>query len=286
MSSVLELQAQDRVSWVAPFGVQFCDAVTRAPIRMGLEVVIRLQSDPQQQMRAHANSSGILLAHRLPGMAARMAGMGDAEFWRNPPPVRDYQIQVSDRMGRYLPLRFQAALPLRGLCVPDVLRGSPPMSSEIPLYSTPSRPRPGPMALIRSQLRDVADDSAVPWALVEAWHSGRMLGRGVSDASGHLLLMFAYPEPERRAGSPPAGVQASPAAAAPLFSWDLELRVYSSGDLPADLPPDCDGLLKQKLALALQTISPPQPLPGLTLQFGRETTLATAGSSFLYLQRT
>ena len=155
MSSVLELQAQDRVSWVAPFGVQFCDAVTRAPIRMGLEVVIRLQSDPQQQMRAHANSSGILLAHRLPGMAARMAGMGDAEFWRNPPPVRDYQIQVSDRMGRYLPLRFQAALPLRGLCVPDVLRGSPPMSSEIPLYSTPSRPRPGPMALIRSQLRDV-----------------------------------------------------------------------------------------------------------------------------------
>ena len=71
MSSVLELQAQDRVSWVAPFGVQFCDAVTHAPIRMGLEVLILLRDQPQQQMRAHANSSGIMLAHRLPGMAAR-----------------------------------------------------------------------------------------------------------------------------------------------------------------------------------------------------------------------
>lgn len=142
------------------------------------------------------------------------------------------------------------------------------------------------MALIRSQLRDVADGSAVPWALVEAWHGGRMLGRGVSDATGQLLLMFAYPEPERRTSSPPGSGQASPPAAAPLFSWDLELRVYSSGNLPADQPPDCDVLLRQLPAQALQTISPPQPLLGLTLQFGREATLATAGSSFLYLQRT
>lgn len=285
MSSVLELQAQDRVSWVAPFGVQFCDAVTHTPIRMGLEVLIRLQEQPQQQMRAHANSSGIMLAHRLPGMAARIAGMGDAEFWRNPPPTRDYEIQVSDRMGRYLPLRFQASLPLRGLCVPESLRRSPPMSSEIPLYSSPSRSRPGPMALLRSQLRDVASDQPVPWALVEAWHQGRMLGRGVADASGQVLLMFAYPEPERRAGSPPAANNASPPGTPALFSWELELRVFSS-DLPADLAPDCDLLLSQPAVTPLLAQSPPLPLAQLTLHFNREIALTTAGSSCLYLQRT
>ena len=279
--TLLEPLAPDRLTWVAPFGVQFCDAVTLAPIRIGLEVILKLADQPQLQIQAHANSSGILMAHRLPGMAARIAGSGDAEFWRHPPASRDYLVEVRDRMGRYLPLRFHARLPQRGLCLPESLRGSPPASQAIPLYSTPSRPRPLPLATVRGELRDAANNRPAAWAVVEIWYHGRPLGRGVADAQGRVLLMFSWPEPEARGGASPP----SPPGSLPLFSWQVQLRVYSSSQLPAELAPDCDLLLNQRWAVPLAQLSPPQPLAALTLEYGRESLLRSGGADCLYLQR-
>lgn len=279
--ALLEPLAPDRLTWVAPFGVQFCDSITLAPIRIGLDVVLRLADEPQLLIQAHANSSGILLAHRLPGMAARIAGSGDAEFWRHPPASRDYLVEVRDRMGRYLPLSFHTRLPQRGLCLPECLRASPPASQAIPLYSCPSRPRPLPLATLRGELHDAASNQPVAWALVEAWYHGRMLGRAISDQQGRLLLMFGWPEPEgRTTASPP-----SPPASAPLFSWQIGLRVFSSGLLAADAAPDCDLLLSQPAVTPLAQLSPPQPLGPLTLEYGRELPLRSDGANCLYLQR-
>lgn len=278
--TLLEPLAPDRLTWVAPFGVQFCDAITLAPIRMGLEVTLKLAAEPQLQILAHANSSGILLAHRLPGMAARIPGSGDAEFWRHPPASRDYLVEVRDRMGRYLPLRFHARLPQRGLCLPESLRGSPPASQAIPLYSAPGRPRPLPLATVRGELRDAANNRPAAWAVVEIWHRGRPLGRGVADAQGRVLLMFAWPEPEARGGASPP----SPPGNVPLFSWQVQLRVFSSL-LPADLAPDCDQLLSQRWAVPLAQFSPPQPLAEVKLEYGRELSLRSGSAGCLYLQR-
>lgn len=279
--ALLEPLAPDRLTWVAPFGVQFCDAITLAPIRIGLDVVLKLAAEPQLQIQAHANSSGILLAHRLPGMPARIPGSGDAEFWRHPPASRDYLVEVRDRMGRYLPLSFHTRLPQRGLCLPEVLRSSPPAAQSIPLYSAPSRPRPLPLATLRGELRDAVSNAPVAWALVEAWYQGRMLGRAISDPLGRVLLMFGWPEPEGRVSASPP----SPPGGAPLFSWQIELRVCSSGLLPAGAVPDCDLLLSQPQVTALAQLSPPLPLAPLTLEYGRELSLRSDGANCLYLQR-
>lgn len=284
MSGVLaDPLSPDHVSWVAPFGVTFCDALTLAPIKMGLDVTVTLLAEPELVSKAHANSSGVFMLHRLPGMPGRLAGSGDADFWRQPMPTRDYLIEVSDRMGRFLPQRFPARLPQKGLFMPDCLQPSPPAGRAIPLYPSPVRPKPYPLAVLRAQLRDALSDSPAAWAVVEARYRGEAIGRGVADANGALQLMFAYPEPER---PPVLSPPASPPGGTPMFSWSVELAVRYDASLAAATAPECGAMLGQRAAVPLATFSPLAALGAITVEFGRERVLATGGTSWLYLQRT
>lgn len=282
----------ERVTLRTPFGLRVQDLATGGSRIEGLSVVVRPAGRNGGGVQARSNPSGIYCAVGLPGLADFERDQADT--WPRPQGLpRAFEVEVRDPRARFQPLRFDTPLPMQGLI--DPLAGSPPMPLSsppesplgsppesppaaplpyLPLFSTPSRPLAGALALVRAELREHPSQAPAAWALLEVWIGGRVRGLGLADRDGRVAVQFPYPP------SPRAAVT-SPASPRNDFRWDLELRAHHGPRSPEDAPPEVPMLadLLARLADAprplLDTLSPALPLGPLTLEHGKPVVART-----------
>lgn len=294
------VQVFERVSRHAPFGLRLWDIAGATDLVDGLDIEVSARADSQSSVRAFVNRSGVYSVAGLPGLRRFELGEADDDAAFNAA-LRRYRVTVRDPQGRFLPFAFDADLPARGLFTwlppdspPQPLllptdHGSPPgpMIGRVPLFSAPSRAEPGPVASVRTQLRELGGERAAAWALLTASIDSLVQGIGLADEEGRVAVLFPYPDrPRRTLTSPPPAVND--------FRWSVELTAYyipRPADTPAPAIPDLADVLAQLASpqvLFRSTVSPPQALPALPLEYRgpltvRTETTATGPSSFLFV---
>jgi hypothetical protein len=291
-------QVIERVTRVTPLGVAFWDTTARRRVADGLLVrVFPLTAErvlPPVAVRL--SGAGVFHASGLPGLEAFEGGEGDRQFWENLPPSRWFRLEMDDPYGRYLPIRTTLRIPrARGLAVPEceaellppgAPAASPPRATHLPLFDAPGRTVPTGMASLRATLVDGATGESARSAVLEVREDGRFLGRGISDASGQVVVIFTYPQPALPPipASPPSSPPGPPLPARPLEeqSWELDIRVRYDGALVHETPPDsptpraelCGVLLQPDAALEAAG-SPPVAVTRATLLYGEELRLGS-----------
>jgi len=249
----------ERVTRLAPLGLELRDAASGHRVTDGLAVRVAPVNHPQRSVLAQANPSGIFVAHDLPGLGDWSKGGAE------PVPHPEFDIQVDDPLGRFLPCRLRLALPEKGLAHP-VCR------SDIPLFSAPTRIAPG-LAAIRADLFNLTAGVAAAWAVVEVRHLGTSVCLGMTDGHGRLLLAFPYPEP---------ALSNQPLAET---TWPLTLHVRHQPGLDSARPPELCQALAQPSALFVDNEAPltTVPLLAVTLRVGQEMHATHPGRSQLYI---
>jgi hypothetical protein len=252
--------ALERLALVAPLGLRFWDEVSGRVVGDGLLVTVYSETQPARRVPALSNRSGIYVLHQLPGVREFANGTGGQAFWDDHPPRWTCIIEVMDSARRFQPFQLRLLLPVRGMYNrPMSTAGSPPSLTPlgIPLYSAPNRSVPTAMAVLRADLWDPRggpDHTGGPaaWAVLTAHVPGRPVVRGIADAQGRVVLIFAYPEPITNVlASPPSASPLSPPAGGTSLreqSWSLTLEAaYTPWD-PVPAVPNLDDLLAQSPA--------------------------------------
>lgn len=245
----------EKLSIVAPLGLCFHDAATGGRVFDGLSVTVFPDTKSVWKKKAQAlpNRSGVYVLHLADGLGEFTRGAGDAEFWQNNPPKKNYIVEVSDNENRFQPFKFTLKLPVRGIYRWENI---PPVSpnktiSSIPLYSAPTRKLSGAMTVIRAELRE-SMEKAASFAVLEARFAGNLIARGIADRDGQIVLMF--PElapPNNPLTSPPNAVRVS---LAEQF-WNVDFTVKYQPAIFQVSPPfsvktDAEILPDLRLALA------------------------------------
>jgi hypothetical protein len=185
------VRVTERASRVAPFGARFWDVASRRPVADGLRVLHR---DPAGRVTAAVPSrSGVWALHRVPGLREVEAGAGDEDYWDAPPPRRAGTIEVSDRLGRFVPVSFVAELPTRGILTRPCAAGTPGADRPgAPLFPSPSRRLPSGLAAIHAELEDRDSGQPAAFAVLEAevqvGAAPAVRARGVADRNGRVLV--------------------------------------------------------------------------------------------------
>ncbi len=188
-------------------------------------------------------------------------------------------VRVHDTEGRYLPLRTTTAWPLPPA---PALNGAPCVAGDLPLFLAPAHHAGPGRAEVRAALWNREADAPAAWALLELHEpgSGRLLGRGLADAQGQVLVALVPGEPLDEGGgtSPPAP---QPMARA---GWALDLVVRCARSLPlhadpgfagdATALPDLCELLAQPVAAAFTAGPPAVPFTRAVLRHGEPLILA------------
>lgn len=298
--------AHDTVTLPLPAGMLLRSAADRRLVGSGLAIEAVPAIGPQRPVRLTAVPSGHWVAHGLPGIPAEVAN--DPGGWSGT--ARPFRVVVSDPLGRFLPLRFTASFPARG-----TLRWSgwsgwsasrrnrarpvlPPgaSASTIPDY-LPLFPGAGwvpepALADVRAQLAIRETGGALRsagWAVATIGIGNTVIGLGIADGDGRLVVAFPYPPM-------PEQTPVEAAQGRMQIAWEVRVRVYCR-ELAAGLAPDEVPQLQDILAQlddqpirALATIMGSQPaLPDQPLILGRTLVLRTelAGgklSSSLFLK--
>lgn len=272
----------EAVTRTALLGVRPWDAVSGQAITDGLRL-----TELRHGTEATPNRSGVFVFHDLPGLRASAYGSGDEAFWADPPASASFDLELVDSRRRFLPFRFAADAPARGLFREQCPHAFSPPEVDVPgvpLFSAPSRPLPTGLAVVRADLWDADLDAPASWAVLEVTPDGAPATRGVADARGRVVVALPYPEPHWPGSSPPPG---SSALSEQTWSLQLAVRYDPAGATPplpepsAGIAPDLCTVLGQAPAVLLQVRSPATPLTGATLAFGRQLTLRTPGRSDL-----
>ena len=280
-----DVRVLERVQRNCALGLRFIDTATGNTSVDGLQVEVYKASQPWRRVHALPNRNGVYVVQTAPGLRDfELADAGTDALWALP--AQAMRVDVSDPQDRFLPLRFDALAPTRGLYAPLLAGLSPPQPGEVPLFSSPSRPLPDPLAVVRAQLRALGSAQPAAWALLGVAIGGVARGLGLADEQGRVAVIFPYPEPERRR-------RASPPEPRNDFSWSLELTAYAaSGSLARAVgrSPDLGAVLSQLGAphsVVLSLLSPPSSAPALRLDYRVPVTVRTAGApaadaSFLF----
>lgn len=267
----------DRNVLTAPFGVVFRDRLDQQVVAAGLDVRLR---DPQRpgsgSQRLAANGQGVFVAHRVRGLRQPDPGAPPV----SPAPTRRFELEVTDPLGRYVPLRLAAALPGDGLFEPACMARSPAAAlPHVPLYSAAARSLPGGYGVVRADLRLASNPEAgAAWARLELWCEGALLAESVADARGSALLLCPLPrlrEPTLRS-SPPA-------IHGPRSDWDVDLRAFWDANSASAAVPDLCELQQLPEVPLLHSVSPATPLGPQLLLAGTPLVVRSAGSSFLFV---
>ena len=241
----------ERVSLVAPLGIRFMDTATGATAIGGLNVAARPAGRPAAAVPAQTTPSGLYAFVHLPGLRDLEAGDGTAAYWSGIPADarRALRVTVDDSQGRFLPCSFSATVPFQGLFDPACLPADLP-GSTLPLFSAPARPVPAGLAVVRAELRSAQRPAA--HAMLEVRLPGGLLGRGLADDKGRVVVLFPYPD----------GPIAQPR---PLLQrqWTLTLRTLYDPNLALGELPDLCAVLSQPVASLLAS-------PTATLIYGQE----------------
>jgi hypothetical protein len=280
------LRPLERAPRNTALGVRFWDVATGQLSIDGLRVEVFHRGNPHVRTLARPGPGGVYAAHAVPGL--RDFEFADADpaqaLW--PAATRPCRIEVSDPEGRYLPMAFDADLPARGLFTwlapwlspPQPLPfpltpGSPPaaMLQRVPLFSAPSRPPPDPLAVVHAQLVDQGTRRELAWTLLGVSIGGVSCGLGLSDRRGRAMVLFPYPEPQRR-------MFASPMPAHDDFSWDVELTVFGAPASPAREPDVFADLAAVLESAAFPRVPPGSPPLPLRLAYRQPLIARTAGA--------
>ena len=258
----------------APLGVRFWDGVVGTFVRDGLDVAAYPANDPARRSTGFYAGSGTFAFRDLPGLRGFELAVGTDDPWASPPPLRPFVVEVTDGSGRFLPSRFTVGLPHAGIFVPHCLLADM-ATGGAPLFSSPGRVPPGVMAVIRAELWDPVAEDPAAWALVEARAGGLLIGRGVADGSGKVVVMGPYPAPPDVAFDSPAS------APVPLTSqtWHVTLAAWYTPAEPAPAIPDLCAVLGQGPALLWADPTRIAAFPGTTLTFGYDSVARSTNSS-------
>jgi hypothetical protein len=278
-------ETPERISLTCALGLRLLDVATGTFVTAdGLNARAWPVRVPWQAVDGITTPSGIIAFHQLPGLREFERSAAE-DPWDPEPATRLFEVELTDPSGRYLPCTFVVQAPTKGLAIfADV--GSPPWieAGVVPLFSAPSRAVPPGLAVVRAELLELATGRAAAWAFVEAAYSSGGLPRtahGLADDEGRVVLMFPYPEGQRRAlgGSPPA----SGVNGLTQQYWNLNLLFFyspvsGSEGSPPGLPEPEEAAdyalrLAQPQVDAWQHDSPLMPVDQQTLYFGQELNL-------------
>jgi hypothetical protein len=205
-----DVRLLESVSRLAPFGVRFQDFGLNRPVSDGLRV--RLQDSAGRLHEALQTPSGVFAVSDLPGLPALGFAATDDAFWQDVQThsklQRSFTVLVEDRLNRFLPFAFRVMLPVRGLVE---LKNVLPLTSNettsltganLPLFSSPARPVPPSVAVVRTTLRQTNDLPAA-WALLSVSAANKPKVTGLADHRGQVSLIFSYPPLPNRPMPPP-----------------------------------------------------------------------------------
>jgi hypothetical protein len=274
----------DRLTMVAPLGLRFHDAVTNEIVGDGLSVWAYRLDRATATRPLFPNRRGVYVLHDAPGLRDLQNGAGDDDYWKNLPPKKDFVIEVTDDLGRFIPFRLTVALPTRGVYEwSDPATNSPPSSTRsIPLYSSPARPVPAGAAVIRADLWDPkrgTKGAEASSAVLELYDHDRFLARGIADQKGRVAVMFPYPAPKAFAPSSPPGspLSSPPGATGPALTdqlWTFRVRALYAIQSPphiaaSDALPDLRTVLSQPEATLWANEAQTDKLLEVAVQFGQ-----------------
>jgi hypothetical protein len=134
------------------------------------------------------------------------------------------------------------------------------------------------MAVLRADLHDPDDDVPAAWAMLEVLLDGVVLGRGIADERGCVVVVFPVPEPIDAAPDSPM------AFGMPLTKqvWNLSMRAYYKPANPVPSVPDLCSLLSQPEAdlwREWNSSAVADPFTGVDLLYGREATAVSFNSA-------
>ncbi len=257
----------DRNLVVAPFGVMFRDRLDRQVIADGLTVELSELRRPERKQRLDTNRHGVYVAHAVPRM--RLPADFDTV---SPPVIRRFNLDVSDTLARFVPLRVSVDLPGHGLFQPECLAASPSEHQpHVPLFSASTRSVPAGVAAVRADLRlDSDHERPAAWARLELWLGPTLLAEGVADERGGALLLSPLPAPR----DPP--LHGSPADGAfERTSWEVTLRAYWDAAIAREPVPNL---------CTLRRLPEVPVIPDtFVLRSGTPLLARSAGSSFLFV---
>ena len=283
----------DKITLPLPAGMLLRSAADRRPVDAGLAIEALPATGPQRAVRFGSVRSGRWVAHSLPGIPVELAN--NPAGWSGS--AHSYRVTVSDTSGRFLPLHFSTAFPARGAVHWSGWSGwtgakrnrarpiLPPEADAttipdyLPLFPAPGwSPEPG-LADVRAQLAIRETGGALRnagWAVATIGIGNTVIGLGVADGDGRLVVAFPYP-------AMPAQTSAEAAQGRAQIAWKVRVRIYSrelaAGLAPGEVP-ELAAILAQldhAPLRALATIMGAQPaLPDQELVLGRTLVLRTA----------
>jgi hypothetical protein len=281
----------DRVTLPLPAGLRLRSAADRRGVDTGIEVSAIPVSGPQRAVRFEPVPSGHWVAHLLPGVPA--AAANDPGSWAST--GIPFRFAVEDPRSRFLPLRFTSPLPERGAlrwagwggwtgqrrnrARPILPPGAVALPEYLPLFPGPGWKSDPGLADVSAQLAIRETGGALRnagWAIATIAADSKVIGLGVADGEGRLVVAFPYPPLP-----PQTSVEA--AQGRKKIAWELRVRIYCL-ELAADLEPGEVPELQDILAQldhppirALATIMGSQPeLTHQELVLGEPLVLRTA----------
>ena len=249
----------------APLGVRFWDGVVGTFVRDGLHVAAYPADNPSRRATGYLAGSSTFAFRDLPGLRGFELAVGSDDPWASPLPLRPFVVDVTDGSGRFLPSRFTVGVPHAGIFSPDCLLADMAVGA-VPLFSAAGREPPGVKVKVRAELWDLLAEAPAAWALVEARVGGTLIGRGVSDEKGKVVVMGPYPAP------PASPFDSPPSAPRPLTSqtWTVTLAAWYTPARPDPAVPDLCAVLGQGPATLWADPARAAAFPGATLTFGRD----------------
>lgn len=295
-------QLLERQRLTAPLGVRFWDVAIGASVSSGLRVWAYPNSDPRRSTQASPNRSGTYVLHHASDLTNFEMGVDSSEFTDASPARRRFTVEVSDEQRRFLPVKFAADLPCKGLfkwqtTVERAPLDLPNDSPSVPLYSSILRTAPAGMAVLRAELyeapsqeiNDVRITKPAAWAMLEARSGGRLLSRGIADEQGRVALILAYPAPHDSISSFSSSPAVAFTAGLPFLQqeWTIQLQAYyeptvlSSPPAPFSPPrplgfssnaetsvPNLSNILEQSPVSLFLDEAQTEPLTEVTLMYG------------------
>jgi len=282
-------EKSDRTLHACPLGVRFWDDVLQTVISDGLRVAAYPEGNPGVRTEAISNPSGVFVFHGLPGLHSfefreGQKSWSDLDPWKAAVSFRPFCIEVRDNLRRFLPFLLKVQAPNKGMVI--WTRGgtiSPPEreTTFVSLFSAPTRSIPPGMAVLRAELWDPKEKRPAASVLLEATFKGQLLGHGLADEKGCIVLIFPYPEPARLQISPTPG---SPPRNPGIVSlrdqeWRIELRAFYKPGTNPNATPDLTMVCDQTAAVMWREETLENEFADVSVRFGKETVLQTSAGS-------